>query len=162
MYAAYELKEPLRSEKLRECLAQIEAWGLTMPTETVYVRDFGQGDFQKVGEIEFWIVNAMEEGYCGKFIFVFDGQECPCHHHRIKHETFFVVRGRVAMVVDGIRTVLEEGQTRPLKPGEAHRFSGIGPSLVLEVSTPSIKGDSYFADPALPSAQEDHVQRDEG
>ena len=162
MYAAYELNEPLRGKMLRECLEQIDAWGLTMPTETVYVRDFGVGDFRKVGEIEFWIVNRMEEGYCGKFIFLFDGQECPSHHHRIKHETFFVLRGRVEMVVNGIETILREGQTKQLRPGEAHSFAGIGPSLVLEISTPSIKGDSYFSDLPIPPAQGNHVERDQG
>ena len=156
MYAAYELKEPLRGKMLRECMQQIDAWGFTMPTETVYVRDFGLGDFRTVGEIEFWIVNRPDEGYCGKFIYVFDGQECPCHRHRIKHETFFVLRGKVEMVVNGSGFILYEGQTRQLSPGEAHSFVGVGPSLLLEVSTPSIKGNSYFSDRPIQPARDDY------
>ena len=39
--------------------------------------------------IENWVVNEEDEGYCGKFLFVFDGQMCPCHYHPFKHDTCF-------------------------------------------------------------------------
>jgi len=44
----------------------------------------------------------MEAGYCGKYLFVFDGQTCPLQQHKRRHETFFVVQGRVRMTFDNV------------------------------------------------------------
>ena len=52
-------------------LAQISSWGLTMPEVEPLVLDFGLGRFDRIGEIEFWIANEVDAGYCGKFLFVF-------------------------------------------------------------------------------------------
>ena len=38
-------------------------------------------EFDRVGLIEFWIANEKEAGYCGKYLFAFDGQQCPAHSH---------------------------------------------------------------------------------
>jgi len=135
-----------RDEALAHCLAVIEGWNLTMPNVEPLVLDFGLGRFDEVGEIEFWIVNQEEAGYCGKFLFVDDGQTCPYHKHDRKHETFFVLRGKVRMVVDDNEKVLEQGSILVMPPGQRHSFTGMGPALLLEVSMPSMRGDNFFAD----------------
>ena len=61
---------------------QIQDWGLALPNVDPLVMDFGLGDFENIGEVEFWIANETEAGYCGKFLFVFDGQTCPKHNHK--------------------------------------------------------------------------------
>jgi len=129
---------------------QIQSWGLAMPPAEPLVLDFGLGDFQRVGLVECWIANEVEAGYCGKFLFVVDGQTCPMHHHRVKHETFFIVKGRVRMTCDGAEREMAEGDVLPVEPGEAHRFTGIGPALLLEVSRPCMIDDNYFQNTAIP------------
>ncbi len=138
-----------RQRAIERCQEVIRAWGLTMPYFDPLVFDFGLGRFREIGEIEYWIANEEEAGYCGKFLFVDDGQTCPYHQHAVKHETFFVVKGRLRMVVDGVERVMEQGDTLVMPPGRAHSFTGIGPALVLEVSMPSIRRDSFFADRAI-------------
>jgi quercetin dioxygenase-like cupin family protein len=113
------------------------------------VLDFGLGRFAEVGETEFWIANEESAGYCGKFLFVDDGQTCPYHSHTRKHETFFVVKGRLRMLIDGQEQILAEGETLVMPPGKRHSFTGIGPALVLEVSMPSRRVDNFFADRAI-------------
>jgi mannose-6-phosphate isomerase-like protein (cupin superfamily) len=113
------------------------------------VLDFGLGDFAKTGLIEYWIANEVEAGYCAKYLFVFDGQTCPMHHHRGKMETFFVVKGTVRMSFDGREFEMSPGEVLPVPQGRPHSFTGAGPALLLEVSTPCLIDDNFFADPAI-------------
>ena len=144
------LKGPAAEAALAALRRQIGAWGLGLPPVEPLVLDFGLGDFPRVGLIEYWIANQPEAGYCAKYLFVFDGQTCPLHRHRVKHETFFIVKGRVAMEYDGARREMDEGQVLPVMPGKVHSFTGIGPALLLELSMPCQVDDNYFDDPEIP------------
>ncbi len=129
---------------------QIESWGIALPPVQPLVLDFGLGNFSRTGLVECWIANEIEAGYCGKFLFVFDGQTCPAHSHRKKHETFFVAKGRVGMAVDGVLREMDEGELAAVPPGRVHSFTGIGPALLLELSTPCLIDDNYFENTAIP------------
>lgn len=135
-----------RKRALREIRAQMAAWGLTLPDVEPLPLDFGLGEFRSVGETEFWVANETEHGYCGKLLFLFDGQTCPYHEHRVKHETFFVVKGAIAMRTAEGEVVLRQGERLVMPPGSPHAFTAMGPALVLEVSMPSVVGDSFFED----------------
>jgi len=145
-YDTYEVAGAARDEILFRCRRQIDAWGLTMPPVTPIVLQFGLNEFDRFGLVEFWIANEKQAGYCGKFLFLFDGQACPAHRHAKKHETFFVVRGTVRIVVDGRETVKNAGDILPMPPGTEHSFTGRGPALLLEVSSPCLLDDNFFAD----------------
>ena len=144
------LKGPQAQQALATFHRQVEAWGLDMPQADPLVLDFGLADFDRTGLIEYWIANEFEAGYCGKFLFVADGQSCPMHHHREKHETFFIVKGRVRMTFDGDEREMTQGDVLPVAPGNVHGFTGIGPALLLEVSKPCMIDDNYFENPAIP------------
>ncbi|MBI3986359.1 MAG: cupin domain-containing protein [Lentisphaerae bacterium] len=128
---------------------QVRRWKLAMPKVKPLVSDFGLGRFRRTGLIEYWIANE-QAGYCGKYLFVFDGQTCPRHRHREKHETFFVVKGRVRLVCGRRVHRLQEGDVLPVPPGRFHSFTGLGPALLLEVSTLCRVADNYFADRRIP------------
>lgn len=125
---------------------QIEAWGLTPPPVDPLVLDFGLGQFDRVGLIEYWIANEVDAGYCGKYLFVFNGQECPAHSHRVKHETFFLLRGCLQATLNGQSIALHPGQVLPVPPGQVHSFRGNGNSLLLELSMPCDVSDNCFED----------------
>ncbi len=135
------------SEKiLREVSRQFEKWGFTPPDTPPLVFDFGLKDFEKTGEVEFWIANEVDAGYCGKFLFVFDGQSCPVHHHRKKLETFYILFGTVKMKYEGVDRLMMPGDVLKVEREKDHGFTGVGPALLLEVSQPSILDDNYFLD----------------
>ena len=121
-----------------------------MPPHEPLVSDFGLADFFKTGLIECWIANEIEAGYCAKLLFVFDGQTCPMHWHKSKHETFFIVRGRVTMHFNGSARKMKPGDCLPVPPGKPHSFSGDGPALLLEVSKPCFVKDNVFENPSIP------------
>jgi len=124
----------------------IRAWGVALPPVPPLVLDFGLGDFARTGLIEYWIANERKAGYCGKYLFVFDGQTCPEHRHQRKHETFFVVKGRVRMRLAGRSKRLAEGAVCAVPPGCRHQFTGVGPALLLELSMPCEIADNQFSD----------------
>jgi D-lyxose ketol-isomerase len=148
--AGIELSGPARTKALREFKKELKAWGLVMPPHEPLVLDFGLSDFAKTGLIEYWVANEMEAGYCGKFLFVFDGQTCPMHHHKTKHETFFLVRGKARVLFDGSALGMIPGACLPVPPGKWHSFTGKGPALLLEISKPCVVADNVFENPEIP------------
>jgi D-lyxose ketol-isomerase len=144
---AKSLSGPEAERMLEKFHRQIEAWGLALPPVKPLVLDFGVGQFDRVGLIEFWIANELEAGYCGKYLFVFDGQTCPSHSHRVKHETFFVMRGCLEVQLDGRRLTLRPGEVLPVPAGHVHSFQGKGNALLLELSMPCHISDNCFEDP---------------
>jgi len=143
--ADVQLSGNARKAAIARCKQQIADWGLEMPRVKPLVLDFALGRFEVVGLIEFWVANNVEQGYCGKFLFVFDGQLCPYHHHRAKHETFFVMKGAVRMKVNGKTRQMQAGDLLAMPPGMKHSFRGVGPCLLLEASQPSVRGDNFFS-----------------
>src|SRR5258705_6656 len=99
-----------RDQALREFKKHITRWDLALPPVEPLVLDFGLGKFSRTGLIEYWIANETAAGYCGKYLFVFEGQTCPKHRHRIKHETFFLIEGRIK--------VEYRGRNIEMRPGE--------------------------------------------
>jgi mannose-6-phosphate isomerase-like protein (cupin superfamily) len=141
---------PLAERAVADFRAQAAAWLVALPPVAPLVLDFGLGDFARVGLIEYWIANEAAAGYCGKYLFVFDGQTCPTHHHRRKHETFFVVQGRVRMMLDERSCAMGPGDVLAVPPGARHCFTGIGPALLLELSMPCEVDDNLFDDERIP------------
>lgn len=143
----FQLVGEQRERALQRCRSVVSEWGLKMPDVEPWVLDFGLGRFDEIGEIEYWIANEEDAGYCGKYLFLGDGQMCPSHQHAIKHETFFVVKGRVRMIVDDEEVIMDAGDTLVMPTGHRHSFGGAGgPALILEVSMASIRQDSFFDD----------------
>ena len=140
-----EIAPEARERVLKGCFEQLDRWSAAMPPAEPLVIDFGLDQFDRYGLFEFWIANEMEAGYCGKYMYLQDGQECPLHMHKVKHETFFLVRGQLDVVLDGEFLTLYEGQTLAILPGKLHSFRAKGgPALMLELSMPCVPMDNYF------------------
>jgi mannose-6-phosphate isomerase-like protein (cupin superfamily) len=144
------VRGPRAEQALERFHERLAAWGLAMPPVAPLVLDFGLGDFERVGLIEYWIANEAAAGYCGKFLYVHDDQTCPRHYHREKMETFYIVKGEVRMEFDGTERVMAPGDVLPVPPGKPHAFTGVGPALLLEVSKPCRVDDNYFDDRRIP------------
>ena len=140
----------VRDEAMAAFTRQIDQWELAMPPAEAIVWDFGLGDFYDNGIIECWIANEVAAGYCGKFLFVFDGQTCPMHYHRQKVETFFVVKGTLRMDLADETREMSPGDVLLMDVNQDHSFTGIGPALLLEVSRPCIVDDNYFRNTKIP------------
>jgi N-acetylneuraminate synthase len=129
---------------------QVKKWGLTMPDVTPLALDFGLGKFKEIGEVEFWIANETGAGYCGKYLFIDKNQEVPKHMHKEKLETFFIVKGRIRLSYDDEERIMRQGDVLRIELEKYHEIHAIEPSLVLEVSKPSIIDDNYFENTRIP------------
>ncbi len=143
----------LQGEERERALARIrevvDSWGLRLPDVPPDPLHFGFHDFSRIGETEFNINNNVAQGYCGKFMFLFKGQTCPMHHHRVKHETFFIVKGSIEMELGGRTFVMRTGDVAVVDQHVRHRFTAQEDSLVLESSKPDLVEDSIFEDPGI-------------
>jgi len=81
--------------------------------------------------------------YCGKFLILNKGFMCSIHFHKIKDETFHVLKGKTILELNGVGHKLETGDTVHVPIDTPHRFIGIEDCELLEISTQDIKSDSY-------------------
>jgi len=96
---------------------------------------------QKVWGHEDWLVN--NNLYCGKILHIKKQHCCSYHYHKVKDETFYILKGHIIMELNGARFDMLEGDVLRLKPGDKHRFFGIEDSDIIETSTQHFDTDSY-------------------
>jgi quercetin dioxygenase-like cupin family protein len=140
----HDVGGPLKRQAEARLRARMAEWGIPLSSQPVLVFDFGLGDFARFGLAENWIANDAEAGYCGKYLFIMEGQSCPRHRHKLKKETFFILRGRVRVWYDGSDRVLVPGDALTIERWIDHDFTGLEDSLILEVSQPTVVDDNYF------------------
>lgn len=100
---------------------------------------------EKVWGHDEWIVN--NEKYCGKKLFIKEGFRCSLHFHKIKDETFYVLKGKIFLETEfqGIKKTysMEVGDSAHIPPLMVHRFTALENSELIEFSTQHFEEDSY-------------------
>jgi quercetin dioxygenase-like cupin family protein len=139
-----------RDRALEAFRAQMREWGVALPPAEPLVLDFGLGDFGRTGLVECWIANETAAGYCGKYLYLSDGQSCPTHRHDQKTETFFVLQGRMRVAYAERERVLSPGDLLLVEPGHDHGMTAVGACLFLELSSPCAVDDNRFRDDRIP------------
>ena len=69
--------DEVKNDAIQRFEAKMKEWGIAMPPAKPLVMDFGLGEFNKVGLIEYWIANEVDAGYCGKYLFLFTFLNIP-------------------------------------------------------------------------------------
>jgi len=95
---------------------------------------------------ENWLVN--NELYCGKILHFNKGKQCSLHYHKIKDETFYVLKGEALLQFvndDGkIKTkIFRMGDSFHIPPNMAHRIIAETGVDIIEISTQHFEEDSY-------------------
>ena len=101
---------------------------------------------EKVWGSELWIAN--NDLYCCKVLSVDLGYRCSYHMHKIKDETFYVLRGIILMKHNNKEFFMSK-ESLPLRiyPGEYHSFVAMSRNVkIIEGSTQHFDGDSYRED----------------
>jgi mannose-6-phosphate isomerase len=89
------------------------------------------------------VVYAVTDRYCGKVLFVREGEALSLQLHRVKDETIYLHSGRAEIEIrqpgraDVVR-VAAPGTSFRVRPGTVHRLRALEDSLFLEVSTPDL------------------------
>ena len=84
------------------------------------------------------------EFYVVKKLFMKKGCMCSLQYHEFKHETIYVLSGKLKFIYDdriqGLQEInLFEGDSLPIPPRVIHRMSGNTDCFYLECSTPQLE-----------------------
>ncbi len=110
---------------------------------------YGLENFYKFGLCMITIVNKK---YCKKLLFLFKNQKHPAQYHKKKIETFEVLFGNLVLKtkINGVSKtrLLKPGDTYTIQKNEIHEFTthSKNGAIIEEISTTSIKSDSYYVD----------------
>lgn len=116
---------------------------------------YGLEQFRETGCI---LINLINREYCYKILIMLPGQKHPPHMHKQKEETFCMLWGDLVVNLPGQETVkLKPGDKLLVPRNTMHDFSTLSGAIFAEVSTHSIVGDSYYANPKI--AELDPMQR---
>jgi mannose-6-phosphate isomerase-like protein (cupin superfamily) len=90
-----------------------------------------------------------DNGYCSKILHFNEGAMFSMHFHMIKHETWYVASGRLALnIINTSNASIEDyllvkGDVFVVSPGMPHQLIAFEESEIFEASTPDSPSDSY-------------------
>lgn len=85
------------------------------------------------------LVFARHARYAGKIIVIEKGHRLSLQYHRRKHETVYVLEGRLRVRLGASTRTLGPGRAFAVPPGRRHRFEApSGRVRLVEVSTPEL------------------------
>jgi len=89
------------------------------------------------------LIWALSESYCGKVLFVGEGQSLSLQYHELKDESWLIQSGRVRIQLGHLGGELAEEVVGPgasfrYRAGTVHRVTALEDATILEVSTPQL------------------------
>ena len=96
-------------------------------------------------------INIVNRDYCKSIVVMHPGQQYPLHYHRIKTESFYVLYGKLTVIVDGVSNDISPGEMLHIERGQDHSFSTAGGTIFEEISTMYVPNDSVYLDPKIAS-----------
>ena len=96
---------------------------------------------------ELWLANG--EKYCGKLLEFNEGSKFSMHYHMVKEETFYVLKGKLTLIMFDLATAEEErrelavGDVVDIPAGNPHQIVAKEHSIIIEISTEHFEDDSY-------------------
>jgi len=90
---------------------------------------------------EYCLVN--NELYCSKILHIDKDHCCSYHYHKIKDETFYILKGHIILDFNDKTFFMYAGNSIRIKPKDKHRFFGIEDTDIIEISTQHFDEDSY-------------------
>ncbi|MBI3288715.1 MAG: cupin domain-containing protein [Elusimicrobia bacterium] len=85
------------------------------------------------------LIFAKAPKYVGKILVIEKGHRLSLQYHRKKHESLYVLRGRLGLRLGRTTRIVGPGSAFSIPPGTIHRFEAPkGRVTLIEVSTPEI------------------------
>lgn len=88
--------------------------------------------------------------YCGKLLQFLKGKKLSFHYHKIKDETFFLIKGKLILRIsnddkleNAEEFILNEGECFRIRPLLRHQMEALEDSELIEFSTRSDDNDSF-------------------
>ena len=81
-----------------------------------------------------------------KILVVLPNQVHPTQFHKKKEETFNVLHGKLILILNDKKKILNSGDVVTIKPGQTHKFYSKKGCIIEEISTTHFKSDSFYID----------------
>jgi sialic acid synthase SpsE/mannose-6-phosphate isomerase-like protein (cupin superfamily) len=150
--AIFERAEPDKLSELRGILhdakGQLYEAGIVLGDDITIEVSHHQG-MERCREVGCILVNSIDREYCNKFLIMLPGQRHPHHKHVKKEETFHVLWGDLEVDLEGDLIHMKAGDKLLVERGQMHAFRSTTGCIFAEISTRSIRSDSYYADRAI-------------
>jgi len=92
----------------------------------------------------FELIWALTDVYCGKVLFVKEGQSLSLQYHREKDESWLIQSGSARIELGAVGEppefdgIVAAGAAFHYRPGTVHRITAVEDTTILEVSTPHL------------------------
>ncbi|HPQ39787.1 MAG TPA: cupin [bacterium] len=92
---------------------------------------------------EIWIAYDNDR-YAGKILEIREGHRLSLQYHQIKHETLYLLEGKVRFTLEDdngalMTEVLQPGGVKIVSPHRRHRMEAIRDSVLIEFSSPELE-----------------------
>ena len=126
-------------------LEMIEKSGVIIPNNSrlEISHHYGLDKFYHFG---LCMVTIINKSYCKKILFLLPEQKHPEQYHKIKSETFLLLYGELYLSLNGELNHLMPGDIITVEKSVKHEFWTTKGAIIEELSTKSIKEDSYYTD----------------
>ena len=98
--------------------------------------------------------------YMGKILHIEAGKRLSLQYHDQKTESWYLLKGKVTIILDGEEINMEPGLGYTTQVGQKHRLVGVLDSDVLEVSTPEIGNTFRLEDDYSRGTETEEIRKD--
>lgn len=136
------------TEYLQKVLLVLKSANIVFPAEAT-VNVYHHCGVQNLFEVGATFINIVNRDYCKSYVVMLPNQKYPCHFHKIKSETFYVLYGTLNVRLNNELYILQAGDMLNVERGEDHEFWSEEEVVFEEISTLYIPNDSFYIDPDI-------------
>lgn len=133
----------MHKEMLHKALGVMRKAKIVFPrsAEVNIYHHCGIEKFEQTGAV---FINIVNRDYCKSYVVMLPGQKYPCHYHKIKTESFYVLYGVLSVEADGNVYEMREGEMLHIERGTEHSFWSDTGTVFEEISTNYTRNDSFY------------------
>ncbi len=130
-------------EYLKDAMIFFSKAGIVLPKDAVIniYHHNGAGHIRETGAV---FINIVNRDYCKSYIVMLQGQNYPCHYHKIKTESFYLLFGSLGVYIEEQEYLLEPGEMLHIERGQDHSFWTDTGAVFEEISTMYMPNDSVY------------------
>lgn len=131
--------------------------GIILPSTNYNIELSYHYGISKISKYGACLINIINRDFCKKYIILLPGQIHPLQKHIKKEEYFTVLHGKAKINKDNNKFNLIVGDCLLIERNEWHEFSSDNGVIIEELSTTSLRNDSFYKDPKI--ANKDPLER---
>lgn len=134
-----------KKKYIEKALLILDAAKIVLPKSAIVniYHHCGNENFEQIGAV---FINIVNRDYCKSYVIMLPNQKYPCHYHKIKKESFYVLYGNLEIEIDGTDYSLDAGEMIHIERGQDHMFWSVSGTVFEEISTNYIQNDSFYLD----------------